>query len=249
MVYRRLFTAGLVGLACGLLLPLPGAAEPASPSYDAALEAFKASRSGGASPLDADDRRVMKEAAKTLARAMPDPGLKAGELAPDFTLPDARGDRVRLSALLEDGPVVLVFYRGAWCPYCNLHLNVLHQSLPTMEALGARLVAITPQRPDKSRGQVEKDGFPFPILSDLDSAVMKSYGLYFDVPPALTKVYRQRLGLDLEEFNGPGRNGLPVPGTFVIGEDRRIVAASADTDYRRRMEPADVIAALRALNP
>lgn len=249
MVSRHLCAAALVGLAAGLMAPFSGAAETAVPSYDAALEVFKASRSGGSSPLDADDRRVMEEAAQDLARTMPDPGLKAGELAPDFTLPDARGERVRLSTMLEDGPVVLVFYRGAWCPYCNLHLNVLHQSLPALEALGARLVAVTPQRPDKSLGQVEKDGFPFPILSDLDSVVMKAYGLYFDVPPALGRVYRQRLGLDLEEFNGPGRNVLPVPGTFVIDEERRIVAASAHTDYRRRMEPAEVIAALRALDP
>ncbi len=248
MVFRRVFSAGL-GVTLGLMLALPGAAEPAAPSYETALEEFKASRSGGTSPLDADDRRVMKEAAAALARAMPNPGLKVGDVAPDFALPDARGKPARLSAMLEDGPVVLVFYRGAWCPYCNLHLNVLHQSLPAIEALGARLVAITPQRPDKSLGQMEKDGFPFPILSDLDSAVMKAYRLYFDVPPALTEVYRERLGLDLEDFNGPGRNVLPVPGTFVIGGDRRIAAASAHTDYRQRMEPGDVIAALRTLNP
>ncbi|MDZ7753103.1 MAG: peroxiredoxin-like family protein [Gammaproteobacteria bacterium] len=248
MVSIRVLVAGL-GLALGLALPLAGAAESAVPSYGEALEEFQASRRGGSSPLGAADRQVMEEAAQDLARDMPDPGLKPGDVAPDFTLPNARGEQVRLSAMLEDGPVVLVFYRGAWCPYCNLHLNVLHRSLPAIEALGARLVAVTPQQPDKSLGQVEEDGFPFQILSDLDSAVMKDYALYFEVPPALTHVYRERLGLDLEEFNGPGRNVLPVPGTFVIDEDRRIVAASAHTDYRQRMEPAEVIAALRALNP
>jgi len=139
---------------------------------------------------------------------------------------------------------VLTFYHGAWCPYCNLQLRALQQSLPEIEARGAQLVAVTPQLPDKSREQVEDDGSAFEVLSDLDDRVMQAYDLYFEVPADLDAVYRERLGLDLAEYNGPDRRVLPVPATFVIDGDGVIRAAFADVDYRQRMEPAAIIAAL-----
>jgi peroxiredoxin len=189
----------------------------------------------------------MEQAARDLEAAMPEPGLRVGEPAPDFVLPNANGREVRLTDLLAQGPVVLVFYRGAWCPYCNLHLHALQETLPLIEARGARLVAVTPQRPDKSRGQVEKDGYPFEILSDLDGRVMKAYRLHFQVPTALGRLYRERLSLDLAEFNGPERKVLPVPGTYVIDRQGIVRGAFADTDYRRRMEPAAILDALAGL--
>lgn len=189
----------------------------------------------------------MEQAARELEAALPEPGLKVGEPAPDFVLPNAFGTEVRLSDLLAQGSVVLVFYRGAWCPYCNLHLHALHEALPLIQARGARLVAVTPQRPDKSRGQVEKAGYPFEILSDLDDRVMKTYRLYFQMPTALSALYRECLGLDLAEFNGPGRDGLPVPATYVIDRQGIVRGAFADTDYRKRMEPAAILDALAGL--
>jgi len=123
------------------------------PRHRDALEAFqtKQAKSRGP-PLSPADGAVMEEAATILAAARPEPGLKVGETAPDFELPNANGRKVRLSDLLTQGPVALVFYRGAWCPNRNLHLHALHEALPLIQARGARLVAVTPQRPDKSRG-------------------------------------------------------------------------------------------------
>lgn len=244
----------LIALISSSLLLTPVAqAETATdaplPSYQQALDAFQAERAKTDGPtLDAADRAVMQQAAEDLAAEMPDPGLAVGARAPDFSLPNAFGDPVQLSDLLAEGPVVLTFYRGAWCPYCNLQLRGLHQSLPQIKARGARLVAVTPQLPDKSRQQVEDDGYAFEVLSDLDDRVMQAYDLFFKVPKDLDTVYRERLGLDLAEYNGPNRRVLPVPGTFVIDRDGVIRAAFADVDYRKRMEPAAIIAALDQLS-
>jgi peroxiredoxin len=142
--------------------------------------------------------------------------------------------------------VVLVFYRGAWCPFCNLHLRTLYPQLPAIEARGAQLLLVTPQQPDKSRAQLQTSGYNFEVLSDLDSAVMKAYKLYFELDPELVQVYRAH-DLVVEDFNGPGRNVLPVPGTFVIDRNGTVRAMHADTDYKQRMEPADIIRALDAL--
>jgi len=236
-------------ISSSLLLASAAQAETASdaplPSYQQALDAFQAERAKTGGPkLDAADRAIMQRAAEDLATAMPEPGLAVGVQAPDFSLPNAFGERVRLSDLLAEGPVVLTFYRGAWCPYCNLQLHALQQSLPEIEARGAQLVAVTPQLPDKSREQIKDDGYAFEVLSDLDDRVMQAYDLYFEVPADLDAVYRERLGLDLAEYNGPDRQVLPVPATFVIDGDGMIRAAFTDVDYRKRMEPAAIIAAL-----
>jgi len=218
------------------------------PSYADSVARFQAERAASGGPkLSAQDLAIMAKAQSDLAEEMPEPGLRVGQRAPDFTLPDARGTPVRLYDFLAQGPVVLAFYRGAWCPYCNLELHSLQGALGRFRELGASLVAVTPQTPDKSLQQVEKDGYPFPILSDLDDRVMSAYGLRFEVPPELSDVYRRNFSLDLADYNGPGRYVLPVPGTFVIDREGIIRAAFADTDYKRRMEPADIVRALEAI--
>ena len=194
-------------------------------------------------------RAVMNKAAEELAAAMPKPGLDVGTRAPDFALPSAFGETVRLSDRLTQGPVVLTFYRGAWCPYCNLQLRALKESQPHFQRYGAQLIAITPQIPDRSLEQYKKDAYPFQILSDLDDSVMKTYNLYFEVPEALRSVYIQDFNLDIAAYNGKGRYGLPVPGTFVIDRQGIIRAMFADTDYTKRMEPAVIIEALAGLEP
>lgn len=196
--------------------------------------------------LSAADRATMEKAQQELARRLPDPGLDVGERAPDFSIPNAFGKQVRLYRLLEQGPVVLTFYRGAWCPYCNLELKALRDALPEIKEQGALLVAVTPQQPDKSLKQITEDGYPFEILSDLDDTVMKAYNLYFEVSDELDAIYR-KMGLNLEDFNGQGRRGLPVPGTFVIDQEGIVQAAFADVDYTKRMEPAEVVSVLKAL--
>jgi len=213
------------------------------PSYSQAAKAYQEKSRNKIAPAD---RAVMKQASESLAKTLPDPGLKLGETAPDFTLPDPTGQKVSLASLLKEGPVVLVFYRGAWCPYCNMHLHVLNESLPEIRRYGAQLVAITPQKPDKSAEQLKKDGYPFLVLSDLDNSVMKAYRLFYELDPELVKVYK-KFGLNVEDFNGPGRNVLPVPGTFVLDQKGVVRARHADTDYTKRMEPAEIIKILKAL--
>lgn len=197
--------------------------------------------------LSEQDMAVMKKAADDLAKTLPDPGLKVGDVAPDFVLGNANGKSVSLSSKLKQGPVVLIFYRGAWCPYCNIQLHALQESLPAFKKQGAQLVAVTPQTPDKSLEQVNKDKYPFEILSDLEYKVAKDYKLYFDVPVDLHEFYKKKFGLDIEVFNGKGRLGLPVPGTYVINTDGKIVAVHAELDYKQRMEPAAILAALKSI--
>lgn len=190
---------------------------------------------------------VMNAAVEELAAAMPKPGLEVGTRAPDFALTSAFGETVRLSESLTQGPVVLIFYRGAWCPYCNLQLHALKESQSHFQRYGAQLIAITPQTPDRSLEQYKKDAYPFQILSDLDDSVMKAYKLYFEVPEALRSLYIQDFNLDIAAYNGNGRYGLPVPGTFVINRQGIIRAVFADTDYTKRMEPAAIIEALAGI--
>jgi peroxiredoxin len=214
------------------------------PSYQQSVDEYMEKSRQKASPFSSGDRAIMKKAGDELARNLPVPGIQVGEQAPDFTLNNAFGKPVSLKDKLKQGPVVLVFYRGAWCPFCNMHLHVLQQNLPEFKKYGAQLITITPQKPDKSVEQYREKGFPFEVLSDLDSKVMKDYHLYFELSPELLAVYKKH-GLDIEDYNGIGRNVLPVPGSFVIDTDGIVRAMHADTDYKKRMEPSDIVAALQ----
>lgn len=216
------------------------------PSYAQAAQEYEEKSKAKMEKMAPEDLAIIKRAGESLAKRLPDPGIKLGEKAPDFTLPDAFGEKVTLSKLLKQGPVVLVFYRGAWCPFCNMHLHVLNESLPEFKRLGAQLVTITPQQPDMSADQIKKSGYPFKVLSDLDSSVMKAYRLYFEMDAELVKVYK-KLGLDIAKFNGPERYVLPVPGSFVIDQKGIVRARHVVTDYTQRMEPAAIVKALEDL--
>jgi peroxiredoxin len=216
------------------------------PSFKSGVEIFMANHSG--SKLSDKDKSIMVKAARDLKKAMPEPGLKVGMNAPDFQLSNAFGEKVKLSECLVRGPVVLVFYRGAWCPFCNIELNALQSSLPYFSKYNASLIAVTPQRPDKSKEQLDKSKYTFEILSDLDDSVMKAYNLYFEVPQELHELCKNRFNFDITDYNGIDRLGLPVPGTFVIDQDGIVRAAYAETDYKKRMEPEDIINALKALS-
>lgn len=217
------------------------------PGYQESLNQFIEKSKSAKSPFSEADRAVMENAAKSLTASMPDPGIKVGEKAPDFTLSNALGKKVSLKDELKKGPVVLVFYRGAWCPFCNMHLHALQKSLPQFRKYGAQLITVTPQTPDKSAAQIKKDGYPFEVLSDLDSKVMQDYKLYFELPADLIAVYKKH-ELDIEAFNGKGRNVLPVPGSFVIDKKGVVRAMQAQTDYKVRMEPAAIIETLKKMS-
>ncbi|MDZ7805285.1 peroxiredoxin-like family protein [Thiohalophilus sp.] len=246
MMYQVVLPAFLFAV---LTMPPAAMAAESVPSYEQAREQFEAERrqTSNGPKLSPEDRQIMQQAGEDLAASMPDPGLEVGKKAPDFALPNAFGKSVSLYKQLENGPVVLVFYRGAWCPYCNLQLHTLRESLPAIEGEGAQLITVTPQKPDKSLEQVKKDDYPFEILSDLDSSAMKAYNLYFEVPIELVDVYRRNFGLDLADYNGDGRYVLPVPATYIIDREGIIRAGAADVDYKERMEPAAIVEALKRL--
>jgi peroxiredoxin len=172
--------------------------------------------------------------------------VKQDDVAPDFTLPNARGDQVTLSKLLAKGPVVLTFYRGGWCPYCNLQLRAYQRILPEIRALGASLVAVSPEPPDQSLSTTEKNALEFEVLSDVKGDAGRAYRLVFDFSEELKQTYLAA-GNDLSNWNADGEWHLPIPATYVIGRDGRVKLAFVDPEYRNRLEPAEIIAALRRL--
>ncbi|WP_066218171.1 peroxiredoxin-like family protein [Formosa haliotis] len=176
-----------------------------------------------------------------------DNAIRVGEKAPAFKLPNARGKNVSLDNLLENGPVVITFYRGDWCPYCNLQLRALKEHLSEINALGANLVAISPQVPDGSLTEDEISKMDFGVLSDQDAKVAFQYGVAWEVPEFLTEHMRVDRGLDLEQINNGNASMLPIPATFVLGRDGIVKWRYVDVDYRTRAEPSDIIEALKKL--
>ena len=170
---------------------------------------------------------------------------KMGDPAPAFTLTNQEGSEVSLASLLEQGPVVLMWYRGGWCPYCNLTLRAYQARLDDIDALGATLVALTPELPDKSISTAEKQDLGFQVLSDVGNEVAREYGVVFELTEGVQANYEQAFGLS--DFNGDDSGELPLAATYVIGRDGVIRWAFLDADYRNRAEPADVIAALERL--
>ncbi len=169
---------------------------------------------------------------------------KEGDKAPDFTLMNVLGKEIKLSTLLRRGPIVLTFYRGGWCPYCNAQLRAYQEKLPAFRQLGAQLVAISPEVPEAGLSTAEKDDLKFQVLSDRNNQVARTYGLVFKLSPDQQKTYKE-FGVDLEKNQGSTNWELPVPATFVIGKDRVIHYAFAEVDYTKRAEPEDILSAIK----
>lgn len=174
------------------------------------------------------------------------PMLQAGSLAPEFALLDQHDTTVRLADRLTQGPVVLVFSRGGWCPFCTLVLRAWQDALPALHDAGGDLLAILPERVDACSRAAERDLLAFPVLSDPGSHVAETFGLVAELPDVVRPLY-VRLGHDLPRMNGTGDWRLPVPSTVVIGRDGRVVMAHADPLLSERLEPAKVINAVRRL--
>ena len=195
-----------------------------------------------------------QETVETMAKATSDleqsgiinNSLQVGAQAPDFELPDPTGKQIKLSALLANGPVVLNFYRGEWCPYCNLEIRAYQQSLPEFQQLGAQVVAISPELPDSSLTMQEKHALSFPVLSDVGNRVSREYGLVFTLDASLQPLYKG-FGIDIPAHNGDDSYELPVPATYVVDSTGMVRYAYANADYTLRAEPADVLAAVKAL--
>jgi peroxiredoxin len=216
-------------------------------SLQAKLDAFKADFKGGKAPYFAPPQihPIMERAtAELVASGQAKRALKAGDAAPEFTLTDPDGKPVSSVELLKRGPLVISFYRGVWCPYCNLELTALEEALPSFQAEGANLVAISPQNAVNSRKSVRNNKLNFPILSDTHNDVAAAFGIRFALPDYLIELYKS-LKNDLPAFNGDDSWTLPMPARYVVGQDGTILYAEVNPDYTHRPEPQDMLRVLR----
>src|ERR1700731_2983670 len=199
-------------------------------------------RAGWVLRVPADRRAAMERHIAYLSETGIGKNAKqVGDLAPAIVLPDVHGRAFDVAALLAKGPVVVTFYRGGWCPYCNLELKAYQDALPPIVAAGASLVAISPEKPADSVSTAEKNGLTFAVLSDVGQKVGKAFGLVYAFTDELRTVY-DGFKLNIPEKNGaPDDWALPLSATYVIGPDRRILFADTSVDYRRRTDPLDVL--------
>ena len=197
--------------------------------------------------LAADQQQAVGSAfQELLASTVAADAKNVGDKASFFELPNVRGGTLNIESALAQGPVVLSFYRGSWCPFCNLELNALQQRLPEIRDCGARLIAVSPEKPDSSLSHAEKLGLEFDVLSDEGNRVSNQYGLIMTVHESLRPLYL-RWGIDVPAANGDDSYQLPVPATYVIDSAGDIRSAYIDKDYTKRMEPEDIIQALKSL--
>jgi peroxiredoxin len=169
---------------------------------------------------------------------------KAGEEMPSFLLPDENGRLLSLGELLAQGPAIVTFHRGHWCPYCRISINTLANAQPRIEALGARMVAIVPDRQQFAAEMKSDSGVTFPILTDMDNGYAMTLNLAIWVGSEMEE-YMTKIGRTLPPYQGNDSWILPIPATFVVGRDGRIKARFVDPDYRKRMAVEELIEALK----
>ena len=166
--------------------------------------------------------------------------LQVGDIAPDFHGIDQTDDLVNLRETLENGPVVLIFFRGSWCYYCNKHISTFQDSLEYVLDKGASVIAVSPQIPEYNHKTIRKTGATFSIIHDKGYQIMDAYYVSFTIDEKIIKKYR-RFGRHIDRANGNKDYILPVPATFVIGEDRVIRYIQYDPNYKIRSTVAEVL--------
>jgi peroxiredoxin len=210
-------------------------------SLDEQLQTFSQSvRKRRPEFADAVDRLVERLRQSGAGESAPQPG----EPMPPFILPDETGHMVSLQDLIAKGPVAVTFHRGHWCPYCRININALAQAHRKVSEEGGQIVAIMPDRQQFSSEIKIKGELPFPILTDMDNGYALSLNLAIWVGDEIQRMMTGRH--DLSEYQGNDSWMLPIPATFVVGQDGRIKARFVDPDYRKRMAIDDLLAALRA---
>jgi peroxiredoxin len=215
-------------------------------SLQAKLDTFKADFEAGKAPYSVPCsviEMMHRATADLIESGAARRAKKAGDVAPPFSLKDPEGNTVNSADLLRRGPLVLSFYRGVWCPYCNMELQALQAAKPEFDRYGASLAAISPQTAPNSRKSVRQNKLSFPILSDVKGKVGAAYGLRFNLPGYLVELYKQ-LKNDLPTFNDDPSWTLPMPARYVIGQDGVILYSEVNPDYTRRPEPQDMIPVL-----
>ncbi len=191
-----------------------------------------------------EDKKIMIETAENLQKLeIENNALKEGDKIPEFQLKNATGDTVKIYDMLSKGSVIINFYRGAWCPYCNLEIAAYQEILPEIKKRGAQLIAISPEVPDITMTLKEKHALEFEILSDTDNGVAKQFGLVFQLEDKLVALY-QKMGIDLVKSQENENSELPIPATYVVNTDGVIKLAYLNSDYTKRLEPMDAVAAL-----
>ena len=200
-----------------------------------------------AKPANEVTGEFSREQAELAASGVPEGVIEVGATLPDAKLIDPHGATTNLSEALGDQVAVLVFYRGAWCPYCNIALNAYQAELvPELARRGVRLVAVSPQAPDGSLSAKEKNELTFTVLSDPGNQVAKAVGI-LTAPSTEVRAAQLELGLDLTAVNADGNTGLPMPTTVILGPEHVVRWVDVHPDYRSRSEPVQILAALDAI--
>ncbi|RXK07055.1 peroxiredoxin-like family protein [Halarcobacter bivalviorum] len=189
-----------------------------------------------------DIQQVMLDATEDLKRlSLSKNALKVSDKAIDFELPNAVNKPVSLKEALESNDFVVInFYRGIWCPYCNLELQALQSINSELEKLNAKLIAISPQTPDSSLTTKEKNELEFEVLSDKDNKVAKEYGLVFSLAEELRPIYKS-FGIDIVAANEENSFELPMPATYIVNKNQEIIYSFIDEDYTKRSEPQTIL--------
>lgn len=186
-------------------------------------------------------QEIMHDAIVSLREtAILDKAYKAGDILPNIALPNAKGENVRLYDLLESQKVVIIFYRGGWCPYCNLELKAFQKSLPDFKAKGAQLIAISPELPDHAVTTSEKNELSFQVLSDVNNELAKQMHLLYPLPDEIVSLYL-KFGINLETSQGNLANSLPIAATYIVEQDGKISYAFLEEDYKLRADPEEVL--------
>ena len=202
-------------------------------------------RAGWFKRVPAERQAIMERHIAQLRNGLAKTALKVGDRAPSIVLSNARGDTVDVGTLLKRGPVVVAFYRGGWCPFCNLELRAFQRLLPDIEAAGASLVAISSEKLDDSLSTAEKNSLTFEVLSDVGQKVGRAFRLVYEFSDELKSAYKE-FGLDIPAKNGaPSEWALPISATYIIDRDGLIVYAYTDADYRDRADPIDILTILK----
>ena len=213
------------------------------------LAEFRRNFEAGRPPFNAPahiHEPMHRATAELIASGAADKALKVGDKAPAFTLKDADGVDVSSTDLLARGPLVVTFYRGVWCPYCNMDLQAIEAALPGLKALGAQLVAISPQTAPNSRRSQRENKLSFPILADPGNAIADAFRLRFELPDYLKDLYKSAFKNDLKVVNGDPSWTLPMPARYVIGQDGIILYAEVNPDYTIRPDPEDLLPVLNS---
>lgn len=171
-------------------------------------------------------------------------GLSVGESAPMFITTNANRNQFSLKKALNKGPVVLIFYRGFWCPICNKHLGILQDSLKLIEKKGAQVIAISPEKPEYLNKMEEKSGVEFTLLYDEDYTIADAYDVTFNPSGSQRLMYNVVLGAKLKKTHSDESQRLPIPATYIIGQDGKIIWRQFDPDYKNRSSVKEILNAL-----